>query len=158
MANLKVKKAQLSGPIEVGRGWLVTRFWAVLVADDKRFIDVATTNAAFAGLDVVEISEARVEQLARLLQSCEDGPRYNRTRVLIEGEDQTLTRVYYHERPIDCRPPEVPVDACIPEAFASTLGSPPELWLTPNGFFVTEAGAVARTTDEVPPWAMTVEP
>ena len=156
MANLKVKKAQLSGPIQVGSGWLVTKAWAALVLEDRRFLNVETTDAAFAGLDVDVLPEGTAENLERLLQSLRS-VRYDRTSVMIEGEDGTICRVYHHERPIDCRPPETPVFACLPEDTLAILGKPGRVFLSGDGFFHCGTGILTRTTDECPPWAMEVK-
>jgi hypothetical protein len=151
MANLKVKKVDLKGPIEVGHGWLVTRAWAVLVGDDKRFLNVETTNAAFAGLDVAPLPQARARRLARLIHEVENMVPYISTQVLIEGEDGTLCRVYRSLRS-KCKE-----TACLPEATVGILGKPPEM-RREFSFFTSPQGIMTDTTDECPPWALEVTP
>ena len=148
MANLKIKKTDLKGPVSVGRGWLITRGWATLVGDDKRFIDLATINAGFAGLDAADVTDAQIEAVCRMQFTPEMGQGHARTNLLIEGEDGTLTRVYRNDKA------NGPVFICLSEIVLTLLGNPPNVERVPgqSHTFTCAAGLIACTTDSPPEW------
>ena len=157
MANLKIKKTDLKGPVRVGHGWLATRSWAVLVGEDKRLQNLETLNAAFAGLDAEALSWDQADALAkRLREACchpQDGARsgleddlYLRTNVLLEDEDGALTRVF-RRTGHDLDPEYVPAN----EAFCQILNDP--LWLAEAGpVYGCPAGLIAPNTAQGPGW------
>jgi hypothetical protein len=144
MANLKIKKVDLKGPVAVGHGWLSTRGWAVRVGDDKRLVDLATLNAGFAGLDSSELPPTIAKRLDRLAVQGIMDQGYERTMVLVEDEDGALTRAY--RRKADGHV------VCFNETFLTILGGPPVL--SQHGHvWVCMAGVIAPTTAECPEWA-----
>ncbi len=143
MANLKLKKADLKGPLTVGGGWLIATAWAVKVGDDQRLQSVETVNAAFAGLDVSAALRKQVELLNRALVLHERGG-HHRTAVLIEGEDGVLTRVYRTRGGNNI---------CLREDFVRILGDPNQVFSAGEAYCAT-TGFIAKTTDQPPAWAL----
>ena len=148
MANLKLKKTDLKGPVSVGSGWLVTRGWATLVGDDKRLLNLTALNAGFAGLDSVDINTKTLDALGAIHRTPGIGAGYIRSNLLIEGEDGSLTRVY---RNVSANGAEF---ICLKESVLLILGSPANVDRVPGKSFTytCAAGLIASTTDEPPSW------
>lgn len=147
MANLPIKKTDLKGPLMIGDGWLSTVAWATRTTGDRRLENVATLNAAFAGLDVVEITRDLTDKLEDLAHAPDLGDGYERTKVLIEDEDGALCRVYRHAEGLT---------VCLNETYVKILGNPPAVVQLHPRVWCCQAGVIAETTAECPTWALEV--
>jgi hypothetical protein len=153
MANLKLKKTDLKGPVSVGSGWLVTRGWCTQVGDDKRLTNLTALNAGFANLDSAALTIGTLDQIKQMHRVPALGEGYQRTRVLLEGEDGALLRIY--------RNPDAngPARICLSEAVLGILGNPPNVERVPgySNTYTCAAGLIASTTDSPPEWAKELE-
>ena len=146
--NLPLKKSDLKGPLSLGGGWLISTSWATRTGTDNRLATLDTINAAFSGLDVAEAPAAALDTVSSLAE-CGDpfghAETFHRTSVLVEGEDEAMTRVYrtLHDETV-----------CVAVDALRVLGDPVFLKATPHlHVYACPAGLVACTTDVCPPWA-----